>query len=90
MTPDQIGAFALPTFSAETKSRDARYHWFHDHHGTVCCELDALDPNLLRQTVEDAIVARIDWVRWGRAEVVEHAELQSLGDFLASYKGAAR
>lgn len=36
-----------------------------------------------------AILARLDPDRWQRAEMVERAELQSLGDFLATWPGAA-
>ncbi len=83
VTPGQTAAFALPTFAAHTKSKDARYRWFLDRHGAACCELDALNPKVLRESVDAAIRARIDWERWQRAELVERAELASLGDFLA-------
>ncbi len=83
VTPAQTAAFALPTFAAHTKSKDARYRWFLGRHGAVCCELDALNPKVLRESVDAAIRARIDWERWQRAELVERAELASLGDFLA-------
>ena len=89
VSPDQIAAYALPTFSAHTKGRDARYRWFLDRHGATCCELDALDPNVLRQAVAAAIGAVIDWPRWRRAETVEQAELRSLSEFVAGWPGAA-
>ncbi|MDQ3692009.1 MAG: hypothetical protein M3464_00050, partial [Chloroflexota bacterium] len=89
VTPVQIAAFALPTFAAATKSKDARYRWFLDEHGATCCELDALNPNVLRRTVEVAIGDVIDWPRWRRAETVEQAELRSLADFLTGWPGAA-
>lgn len=89
VSPDQISSFALPTFSAHTKGKDARYRWFLDRHGTTCCELDALDPNVLRRSVAEVIGAVIDWPRWRRAETVEQAELRSLSDFLTGWPGAA-
>lgn len=89
VTPAQIAAYGLPTFEAHTKSKDARYRWFLGRHGATCCELDALNPNVLRETVEAAILARLDHERWQRAERVERAELASLGDFLATWPGAA-
>ena len=89
VTPAQTAAYGLPTFTAHDKSRDARYRWFLGRHGATCCELDALNPNVLRQTVEAAILARIDQERWERAELVEAAQLRSLGDFLATWPGAA-
>jgi hypothetical protein len=60
-----------------------------ERHGEACCELDALDPNALRETVEAAILARLDRARWARAEMVERAQVASLGDFLATRTGAA-
>lgn len=89
VTPDQIATFDLPTFAAETKSKDARYRWFLSEHGATCCELDALNPNVLRQQVEDAIGRSLDWPRWQRAELVERAEMRSLSDFLGGWPGAA-
>jgi hypothetical protein len=85
VTPRQIETHDLPTFSADTKSKDARYRWFLNRHGKMCCELDALDPNVLRQTVERAISARIDQDRWKRAEVTERAEMASLQNFLETW-----
>ncbi|MDQ3692227.1 MAG: hypothetical protein M3464_01180, partial [Chloroflexota bacterium] len=89
VTPEQIAAYDLPTFAAETKAKDARYRWFLDHHGVTCCELDALNPNVLRLVVEDAIVGVIDWPTWDRAEVAEAAQLRSLDNFFTSWPGAA-
>jgi len=89
VTPAQIAAYDLPTFSAHSKTKDARYRWFVDRHGESCCELDALDPNVLRETVEAAARTRIAWEQWERTELVEGAELRSLSGFLATWPGAA-
>jgi hypothetical protein len=89
VTIEQISAFGLPTFSAHEKQRDARYRWFLARHGETCAELDALNPNRLRELVSTAIEQRIDWDAWDRAEAVEAAEMQSLREFLASWPGAA-
>ncbi|MDQ3696082.1 MAG: hypothetical protein M3464_21055 [Chloroflexota bacterium] len=89
VSPDQVTTFVLPMFSAHTKEKDARYRWFLDRHGVTCCELDALDPNVLRRSVAEATGAVIDWPRWHRAETVEHADLRSLSDFLTGWPGAA-
>ena len=53
VTPGQIEWCDLPTFPAHSKSKDARYRWFVETHGQNCCELDALDPNVLRAFVGD-------------------------------------
>lgn len=89
VTPEQIGRHGLPTFSAHDKRTDARYRWFLRAHGDVCCELDALDPNVLRAAVEAAIRERIDLDLWERAEAVEAVEAASLAEVLAAWPGAA-
>jgi hypothetical protein len=38
----------LPHFDAATKRGDARYRWFVERYGRRCWELDAMDPNTLR------------------------------------------
>jgi hypothetical protein len=85
VTPSQMAQYALPTFSVHEKRTDARYSWFVDQHGDRCCELDALDPNVLREQVEAAILVRIDTERWALAEITEQAELASLHSFLAAW-----
>lgn len=80
----------LPFFATETKRRDARYRWYVDRYGGRCWELDALSPNLLRNRVEQALVARLDRVAWERAAVTERAEVESLATILDAWPGAAR
>jgi hypothetical protein len=87
VTPEQIRDQTLPTFSTHDKAKDARYHWFLDHHGETCCELDALDPNVLREIVGDAITDRIDRELWERAQVAEAAEAASIHAFLSTWNG---
>ncbi len=89
VTPEQIARHDLPTFSAHDKIKDARYRWFLERHGEVCCELDALDPTVLRETVEAAIRQHLDLELWERAEAVEAVELASLRAFLNGWPGAA-
>jgi len=59
VTPEQVTTPEF-FFSAHEKAKDARYRWFVETHGEVCCELDTLDPNALRDLVEGAITDRID------------------------------
>jgi hypothetical protein len=75
----------LPHFAAEEKDKDPRHKWFVRHYGERCFELDALDPNELRDRVEDAIRSRIDFDAWDRCKAVEKAELQSLVEVLESW-----
>jgi hypothetical protein len=68
----------LPSFPATDKKKDPRYAWFVEHYGKTCWELDALDPNELRDIVEEAIQNEIEPVAWDRCAVVEEAEKDSL------------
>ena len=45
---------ALPSFPLESKKGDSRFNWFRTNYGTRCWELDAMDPNVLRDRVEPA------------------------------------
>jgi hypothetical protein len=79
----------LPDFAAEEKRKDPRYSWFVRHYGRRCFELDALDPNELRDRVEDAIRGEIDFEAWDRCKAVEQAELQSLVEVMESWGAKA-
>jgi hypothetical protein len=75
----------LPSFPASDKKKDPRYKWFVANHGKRCWELDAMDPNVLRDRVEQEIVKLIEPTAWDRCKVVEHAEQSSLRDVMASW-----
>lgn len=80
-----------PHFSSATKKDDARYPWYLqntplDPH--KAWELDAMDPNDLRQRVEREIVALIDEDAWNRALEVEAAEVASMKEFHESWRAA--
>jgi hypothetical protein len=68
----------LPHFDADTKTGDSRHKWFVSRYGDRCWELDALSPVTLRQRVENAITGMIDADTWGRALVVEKAEVEAM------------
>jgi hypothetical protein len=82
----------LPWFPASDKKDtsekkgDPRYGWFVENYGDRCCELDALDPNDLRATVDEAIRAEIEPNAWERCEIVEKAERESPRTVLDSWK----
>jgi hypothetical protein len=84
LTSDQV--IGLPSFPASSKAKDTRYHWFINNHGTNCWELDAMDPNDLRECVEHAIEYLIEPVAWRRCEKVFKAEFESLQTILANWK----
>lgn len=78
----------MPSFLASNKRKDPRYSWFVEHHGTVCWELDAMDPRDLRECVEESIRHLIEPAAWARCETVNAAELESLQTILSNWKGS--
>jgi hypothetical protein len=78
----------LPSFPAADKKKDPRYKWFIQNYGKRCWELDALDPNELRDCVEKHIVANIETDAWERCMVVERAERESLRTVMKKWRVA--
>lgn len=79
----------LPSFATESKRRDARFRWYADRYGPRCWELDALSPVVLRDRLEQAIVARLDIEAWRQADAAERAECESLAAILQTWPGVA-
>jgi hypothetical protein len=77
----------LPSFPASDKCKDPRYAWFIKKHGDRCWELDAMDPNALRERVETQIAALIEPEAWQRCVRVNRAEQQSLREVLSQWGG---
>jgi hypothetical protein len=73
-------------FDVATKQDDSRYHWFVEHYGERCWELDALNPVDLRRDVERAIRRLIVPELWDRCELIERAECDSLQHVLGNWK----
>jgi hypothetical protein len=80
----------LPSFPTEDKHKDPRYRWYVEEYGGLCWELDALNPNILRERVERHIRSLIDWHAWERCTKVEQAERASLMEVVGAWKGAQR
>ena len=77
----------LPSFPLETKSKDPRFAWYKaNYHPKVCWELDAMNPNDLRERVKGEILSYIDQKKWQRADVVERAERESIREFASALK----
>jgi hypothetical protein len=72
----------LPSFPASDKLKDPRFKWFRSNYGHRCWELDAMDPNDLRDCVEREIWTLIEATAWERCEIVNKAEQESLKDIL--------
>jgi hypothetical protein len=77
----------LPSFSVEEKSDDKRYDWFKREYGGRCWELDAMDPNDLRDLVERSIRGLIDHKQWDRDMAINEAERQSLKTAMDGWRG---
>src|SRR5262245_55017537 len=58
LTREQVDG--LPSFPATDKRKDPRYRWFRSNYGHRCWELDAMDPNDLRDCVEREIERLIE------------------------------
>ena len=78
-------AAALPSFSVETKRRDPRYAWFKRNYGARCWELDAMNPNDLRQRLRNEIIRRIDLDAWAHCQTTEAAERESLNAYVNAW-----
>jgi hypothetical protein len=87
LTREQLDG--LPSFPASDKKKDPRYQWFVRHYGKRCWELDALDPNDLREIVRDAIEQEIEPVAWKRSADGEKAERNSIETVVAKWIGAS-
>jgi hypothetical protein len=83
----------LPSFPASDKSKDPRYKWFIKNYGGRCWELDAMDPNDLREIVEEQIKRNIldqeAWERCRKCQVAEQASLRAAMESWTALKGAA-
>jgi hypothetical protein len=78
----------LLSFPAADKKKDKRYRWFVSNFGNRCWELDALDPNDLREIVEEEIKSEIEPEAWARCDRVNKAEQNSLRHVLDQWKAA--
>jgi hypothetical protein len=77
----------LSTFEASDKYGDPRYKWFVENYGDTCAELDAMDPNNLRDLVETALAAEIEPEAWERYLVANRAEQESLRSYFKAWRG---
>ena len=83
LTRPQVAA--LPSFPVTDKRKDPRFNWFRDRYGERCWELDAMDPNDLRDCVQLAIMELIEPVAWERCEHINRAEQESLRTILGKW-----
>jgi hypothetical protein len=74
--------------SFPAKNADKRYPWFVRNFGKHCWELDALDPNVLRDIVRAEIEDEIEPEAWARCDAVNKAEQDSLRHVLDRWNAA--
>ena len=77
----------LSWFPTSDKQKDPRHTWYVNRYGPRCWELDALNPVVLRDRVELAIVNELDLDAWERASVAERAEQDSIVGILNTWPG---
>jgi hypothetical protein len=65
----------LPLFDAKTE--DPRYGWYVENYGEEAWELDAMDPNELRNRVQEAIENYIDPVDWEQHKKIEAVQRET-------------
>jgi hypothetical protein len=75
----------LMTFPASDKASDTRFRWFVENFGRSCAELDALDPNELRDRVMEEVESLIEPEAWSRCKTVEAAERESLETYISKW-----
>ena len=82
LSPDVRG---LPSFPA--KVADSRHTWYQERYGNQAWEIDAMDPNALRNRVEAAIREYINEEAWDRMKLVEAAEQRTVAKVAAAMRG---
>jgi hypothetical protein len=82
LTAEDVADPRLPSFPADSKRTDPRWGWYRQHYGRRCRELDALDPRVLRERVQQAIGSKIEnraaWARCTRAQETERESLSAV------------
>ena len=90
ITSEDTAQTTLPWFPAISRRKDPRFEWYARRYGQRCWELDALSPAFSVPALRRRLPGRIDMEAWGRAEVVERAELDSPVTVLTAWPGISR
>jgi len=80
----------LPSFSAKDKSKDPRYGWFTQRYGDRCWELDAMDPNELRDRVKQEIEIYIDSEEWKQHQMIEKVQRETTRQVAEAFSKRAK
>lgn len=84
----QSDAVGLPNFDAATKTGDKRHAWFVENYGSTCWELDAMNPNDLRERMRQSIDEYLDHDAWAHATKIEKAQVESMQAFHKSWQAS--
>lgn len=88
LSDDDVDELQGLSFPVEQKSKDPRYDWYVKRtKRTEAWELDAMDPNTLRDRVRTEITKYIDPEAWERVEMGERAQRQSLEAVMNGWAG---
>lgn len=83
----------LPHFDTASKKGDVRMQWYLQNSAANpcrCWELDAMDPNDLRDRVREEIESRMDLDAWNHALQIEAREKESMRAFHATWTNRLR
>ncbi len=80
----------MPSFDVASKTSDNRASWYLDRYGSRCYELDAMNPNDLRERVTEQIETYLDLPAWERSKDVERAEVVSMHEFHSAWNARLR
>lgn len=80
----------MPSFDVASKTSDNRASWYLDRYGSRCYELDAMNPNDLRERVTEQIETYLDLPAWERSKDVERAEVVSMQEFHSAWNARLR
>lgn len=84
LTKEQIDEYDLPP--NPTKLTDSRSDGYIRKHGKTCWEVDALEPQVLTQLVEDSITSYIDVNKWASIVQQEQVDIKTLESFIGKRK----
>jgi hypothetical protein len=79
----------LPAFNADSKKKDPRYNWFVRNYGRRAWELDAMNPNDLRERVKAEIEKFVkpgDWKRHKQIEAAQRETTRRIAAAMAAVK----
>jgi hypothetical protein len=88
LTHGDIHGGNLKSFEAKTKKDDPRYRWFKSNYGNSAWELDAMDPNDLRDRIMQEIESYIDSGDWEQHKKLEEAQRETTKQIARAMAGA--